>query len=116
TARSNLRFVPDAPQQAEDSLFASANRSLAAALRTGPLTAPLDPSKVKAGDTVTLSLEGAHVTDVVASWERNPASDHYRAYLTHDPDPFDAKPFRLVGSTAYTLTAHQPAPEPEPEW
>lgn len=76
---------------------------------------PLDPSKVKAGDTVTLSLEGSHVTDVVASWEHNPASDHYRAYLTHDPDPFDAKPFRLVGNTAYSLTDHQPAPEPVDE-
>lgn len=78
--------------------------------------APLDPSKVKPGDTVTLTLEGAEVTDTVAAWERNPASGHYRAYLAHDPDPLDAKPFRLVGNAAYTLTDHQPAPEPEPEW
>lgn len=74
--------------------------------------APLDPTKVKAGDTVTLERNKARVTDTVS------ATDHsdmggvgplIRLYETGDW-------FRLTDVDAWTLTNHQPAPDPEPEW
>jgi hypothetical protein len=70
--------------------------------------APLDPSKVKPGDTVTLTVDPPD---------------------THPAFTVAGETHTLGGSAVYvggwrvddlpdyvTLTAHQPAPEPEPEW
>lgn len=76
---------------------------------------PLDPSKVKAGDTVTLERGKASVTDEVAAWDRRPHG-HFSVTLVNDPA---GPPYRVVGGitgTSWTLTDHQPAPEPELEW
>jgi hypothetical protein len=72
--------------------------------------APLDPSKVKAGDTVTLEKGTAKHVDLVADVDRYQDGD-YRFKSTTSPTHV----YR-VGDGAWTLTAHQPAPEPEPEW
>jgi hypothetical protein len=68
---------------------------------------PLDPSKVKAGDTVTVTGGGgAHPAYEVtgAAWEPD-----------HSPGTLWVGPV-CISSSLVTLTAHQPAPEPEPEW
>jgi hypothetical protein len=71
---------------------------------------PLNPALVKAGDTVTLESGTGLVRDVVS------LVDHYAdgswRFLTSEP-PVQA--YR-VGPTHWTLTDHQPAPEPEPVW
>lgn len=77
--------------------------------------APLDPFRVKVGDTVTLERGRASVTDEVAAWHRRPHG-HFSVTLVNDPA---GPPYRVVGGitgTSWTLTAHQPAPEPEPEF
>jgi hypothetical protein len=84
------------------------------------MSAPPDPSKVKPGDTVTVRVEPNPVT----GW----------GALAHGPEAFEVTgkvwldsgdnphgPVAKVGVHALglpnvTLTAHQPAPEPEPEW
>lgn len=68
--------------------------------------APLDPSKVKAGDTVTLTFRTASITDTVS---HTPAAEGH-INLKH------AGTFPIGGGSVWTLTAHQPAPEPEPEF
>jgi hypothetical protein len=70
--------------------------------------APLDPSKVKAGDTVTLTHGWAKVEDKVtevADWRPNGGT--VGMTLAHRPDA----PFYL---NAWALTAHQPAPKKTP--
>jgi len=72
--------------------------------------APLDPSKVKAGDTVTVTHGWAKVEDTVtevADWTPNGGT--VALTLAHRP----GDPFYL---NAWVLADHQPAPEPEPEW
>jgi hypothetical protein len=67
--------------------------------------APLDPSKVKAGDTVTVEVtDPKHGTVTIKgkTWEEFPGDIAVGPYL-------------LAGE-GVTITAHQPAPEPEPEW
>lgn len=68
--------------------------------------APLDPSKVKAGDTVTIVGDAAKVEGEV------------HAVFMEDALVFEIgySHFKVTGADAWTLTAHQPAPEPEPEW
>jgi hypothetical protein len=70
--------------------------------------APLDPAKVKAGDTVTLEKGTAKHVDLVADVDRYQDGD-YRFKSTTSPTHV----YR-VGDGAWTLTDHQPAPEPEP--
>lgn len=67
--------------------------------------APLDPSKVKAGDTVAVhvSCEGCPDYDVTGEVY------HYAQTLAVGPGD-------RLDDPRVTLTAHQPAPEPEPEW
>jgi hypothetical protein len=72
--------------------------------------APLDPAAVKAGDTVTLEKGTAKHVDLVADVDRYQDGD-YRFTSTTSPTHV----YR-VGDGAWTLTDHQPAPEPEPEW
>lgn len=67
----------------------------------------LDPSKVKAGDTVTVTsttTAGAPYEISGVVWEPS-----------HSPGVLWLGPVSL-NATSLTLTAHQPAPEPEPEW
>lgn len=71
--------------------------------------APLDPSKVKAGDTVTLEREDgtlirAKVFDVDPVVV-NPPERTLRLYGIPD--------WVLIGKDSYALTDHQPAPKPE---
>lgn len=72
--------------------------------------APLDPSKVKAGDTVTLDVAPVgHAPGFTVEGE---------VYASDAPGNQSAL---CVGGFLFdhhraTLTAHQPAPEPEPEW
>lgn len=82
-------------------------------------SAPLDPSKVKAGDTVTLEKGAALVRDVVTKIE--PHGGNRRFYVSEHADPLQVGPFTasmwyIVGYGAWTLTDHQPAAKPEPEW
>lgn len=76
----------------------------------------LDPSKVKVGDTVTLEKASAKHIDIV---ER---VAHLTTVEDGDRSPFWEVVTRslglvyTVGPDHWTLTAHQPAPEPEPEW
>lgn len=70
---------------------------------------PLDPSKVKAGDTVTLERDGVTVAGPVESIGiRPPERPEFKLA--------DSRSYDLDGYEPWTLTAHQPAPEPEPEW
>lgn len=77
--------------------------------------APLDPSKVKAGDTVTLESGTALVRDVVIE-AKSRGVGQFVFYTAENPDPLIPGTYYLVNSGAWTLTDHQPAPEPEPEW
>lgn len=67
--------------------------------------APLDPSKVREGDTVTLNI---HDPEMAPFEVQGPAYD--------GPEGVMAGAWPLVGHPHVTLTDHQPAPEPEPEW
>ncbi|HEV6951919.1 MAG TPA: hypothetical protein VKY86_01595 [Promicromonospora sp.] len=73
--------------------------------------APLDPSKVKPGDTVTLSRGKSSVTAEVTHVQNFIHLEHLGRFrvkgLSSD---------RTSGYAEYTLTDHQPAPEPEPSW
>lgn len=76
------------------------------------MTGGIDPKNVKPGDMVTLSrgnstARGAvtHVQDFLHLEELG----RYRVKGLGDGT-------RTGGYTEWTLTAHQPAPEPEPEW
>jgi hypothetical protein len=66
--------------------------------------APLDPSKVKAGDTVTVRVEEFDIPD--------PYEVTGKAYV--GPIGMAVGGFLLSGDRV-NLTDHQPAPEPEPE-
>lgn len=67
---------------------------------------PLDPSRVKAGDTVTLRVGAGDLPTLTI------------AGLTHKTiNGVYLGGWRINRLPDYvTLTAHQPAPEPEPEW
>ena len=71
----------------------------------GP-TPTIDPNTIKAGDTVTLQGEKASVSGEVQAVELR--TDVGRVVKLH------RSWFRIDGPSAWTLTAHQPAPEPEP--
>jgi hypothetical protein len=75
--------------------------------RPEQLTPALDPSKVKAGDTVTVRIEEEY------------AHTRHPAYTISDTtaygDPVMVGPF-VLDQEHITLLDHQPAPEPEPEW
>jgi hypothetical protein len=66
--------------------------------------APLDPSKVKAGDTVTVTVTDDKHGSIVVTGE---AWEDYPGDLAVGP--------HLLSRDNVTLTAHTPAPEPEPE-
>jgi hypothetical protein len=69
--------------------------------------APLDPSKVKPGDTVTLRIEQGGNPALTLSGKTHTPATGYGVYLGG---------WRIDRLPDYaTLTAHQPAPEPEPE-
>jgi hypothetical protein len=72
--------------------------------------APLDPSKVKPGDTVTLERDGGRLPDqevvVVTSTERG-----WIIFILKG-----AVEVRVTGPDPWLITAHQPATEPESEW
>jgi len=73
---------------------------------------PLDPSKVKAGDTVTLERESEGLSKVegtVQSLHRS-AARLAHGLMIRNIDQY------VFWTDEWTLTAHQPAPEPEPEW
>jgi hypothetical protein len=98
----------DIPAPVVDDLWDAKDRvqrEVAAEVFTAP--APLDRSKVKAGDTVTVRVEEeyAHTT--------------HPAYTISDTtaygDPVMVGPF-VLDQEHITLLDHQPAPEPEPEW
>lgn len=68
-----------------------------------------DPSKVKAGDTVTLNIDPS------------PMEVPYRPYSVRgEVYPIGASLFAggwpIIGHPSVTLADHKPAPEPEPEW
>lgn len=74
----------------------------------------IDPRSVKAGDTVTLTRGKASHTGVVIglpNWGyvldtgAKQHDDYYSAHTDYISD-----------DEAWALTAHQPAPEPEPKW
>jgi hypothetical protein len=73
--------------------------------RTTP--APLDPSKVKAGDTVTLTRGKQVVTDIVVRLDSvTPPEGGFSIIL-------EETSYQYLTHTGWTLTAHQPAPKPE---
>lgn len=82
-------------------------------------TTQLDPSKVKAGDTVTLTLGKAILTDEVRVLRPSHDSRQWRAFeLSQDQKGESPRAVKLDPTAdidAWTLTGHQPAPEPEPE-
>lgn len=80
-------------------------------LLTDATPAPLDPSKVKAGDTVTLHVEYDDASN----------GKPYDIAGEVTLDSYGSRwigPVMLEGEQGYefTLTDHRPAPEPEPEW
>jgi hypothetical protein len=85
-------------------LLSNPNRHQVSLLRHVP--APLDPSKVKAGDTVTVENGTTTVTGKVGT---QGASGVPTALFMHGVGT-------LYFRDGWTLIAHQPAPEPEPEW
>lgn len=79
--------------------------------------APLDPSKVKVGDTVTLTNGTAPLHGgVVDSVRERAAQLWFRFRFGEQADAYFEVPLSDRFGEGYTLTAHQPAPEPEPEW
>lgn len=110
-------FDADAFDLVEEITAADVNRASAAAAAetwggSDEVAAPLDLSKVQAGDTVTVSVLDPDI-------QPEPYTVSGRVY-----GPGNG--FLAVGMTTLrhngewdgraTLTAHQPAPEPEPEW
>lgn len=79
-------------------------------LVTDATPAPLDPSKVKAGDTVTLERDGGRLPDQEVVTPSVTMSGRTTLILKGGIEVI------VTGPDAWTLTAHQPAPEPEPEW
>lgn len=72
-------------------------------------TAPLDPSKVKAGDMVTLTKGETSV--------RGPVTGISYAGGGEWDFRVGEEPYRRTGRVGlWAVTAHQPAPEPEREW
>lgn len=80
--------------------------------------APLDPSKVaitlKAGDYIEAESDGAKIGGKVSHVNENGfvAIEHVGTFAIHH---ITASPVP-GGYRMFVLTAHQPAPEPEPEW
>jgi hypothetical protein len=73
-------------------------------VKTDATPAPLDPSKVKAGDTVTVHVAASPPFDVTGTvWAA-------AEMLGLSVGPMD------LNASNVTLLAHQPAPEPEVEW
>jgi hypothetical protein len=91
-----------------DGLVAVLAGVLEYSFRPGQLTHALDPSKVKAGDTVTLERDGGRLPDqevvVVTSTEQG-----WIILILKG-----AVEVRVTGPDPWRLTAHTPAPEPEP--
>src|SRR5690606_11005522 len=82
--------------------------------------APLDPSKVKPGDTVTVRVEPNPGTGW-GTLDHGPEAIEVTGTVWLDSGDNPHGPVAKVGVHALdlpnvTLTAHQPAPEPEPEW
>lgn len=80
--------------------------------------APLDPAKVKTGDTVTLTRGQAVVIDEVRA-VRHPHTEWFAFELSQDQKGESARAVKAgprIVLDAWTLTDHQPAPAPEPEW
>lgn len=73
--------------------------------------APLDPSKVKAGDTVTLSRGTSSVIAKVTHVQDFIHLEHLGRFRVKG-----LSSARTGGYAEYTLIAHTPAPEPEPEY
>lgn len=76
-----------------------------------PTPAPLDPSKVKAGDTVTLEREskGLSKVDGTVVDVHHDGSTGGIGVMINNITQY------VFWLNEWTLTAHQPAPEPEPE-
>jgi prophage tail gpP-like protein len=74
-------------------------------------TEKIDPAAVKPGDTVTLSRGKSSATAEVTHVQNFIHLEHLGRFRVKGL-PSD----RTSGYAEYTLTAHQPAPEPEPEW
>ena len=75
--------------------------------------APLDPSKVKAGDTVTLERDGGQVRGEMRAVTF--AQNHQRAWIIQG-----GLQVQIEGPNAWTLTGHQPShlmtePQPRPD-
>lgn len=77
-----------------------------------PIPAPLDPSSVQAGDTVTLESGTALVRDMVIEVKKR-GEGQFLFYTGETPDPLIPGTYYLVNTGAWTLTDHQPAPKPE---
>lgn len=76
-----------------------------------------DSSKVKAGDTVTVTDGIATISAVVDSVRERAAQLWFRFRFGEQPDAYYEVPMALArGEEAFTLTDHQPAPEPEPTY
>lgn len=89
--------------------------------------APLDPSKVHAGDTVTLEdrRNGTHDSSITPDPDWRLTGRVREVHVTHSRDgaPYawnvriGHTPYQMgMADWTYTLTAHQPAPEPALEW
>lgn len=70
--------------------------------------APFDPSKVKAGDTVTLERDRGRLPDQVVATRSMTSGGCSTLILEGGIE------VKVTGPDAWTLTDHQPAPEPEP--
>jgi hypothetical protein len=90
-------------------LLSNPNRHQVSLLRHVP--APLDPSKVKAGDTVTVEVIPLHGPRYSLGGE---------VYRVDTSGPLWVGPVCITRPdediVRVRLTDHQPAPEPEPEW
>jgi hypothetical protein len=75
--------------------------------------APLDPTLVQAGDTVTLERGKALVRDVVIE-VKSRGEGQFVIYTGESPDPLIPGTYYLVNTGAWTLTDHQPAPKKTP--
>jgi hypothetical protein len=80
-----------------------------------PAPAPLDPSKVKAGDTVTLERGVAVVKgEVSTAYPAIPDSDRANQHVAFSLADMGGSMFAVGGDHPWTLTAHQPAPKALP--
>lgn len=68
----------------------------------------IDPSAVKAGDTVTLERDTALARDIVERIDPYPQGGF--SIVLRETTP------AYLTVTGWIVTDHQPAPEPEPEW